>query len=86
VRDHAGSPPRQRQPGAGKNREPRRIPVRRSLCDLYVDYLFAEYGELDSDYVLSRHPDNTYCVDPAVISMVRMDPLGGRVSMPFRSG
>jgi integrase len=35
----------------GKHREPKQIPVRRALCDLYVNYLFAEYGELDSDYV-----------------------------------
>jgi integrase len=35
----------------GKHREPKQIPIRRAWCDLYVDYLFAEYGELDSDYV-----------------------------------
>lgn len=35
----------------GKQREPKQIPVRRALCELYVDYLFAEYGEMDSDYV-----------------------------------
>ena len=35
----------------GKSRDPKEIPVRRTLCDLYVDYLFGEYGELDSDYV-----------------------------------
>ncbi|WP_241842395.1 tyrosine-type recombinase/integrase [Pseudofrankia sp. BMG5.36] len=38
----------------GKNRESKEIPVRRSLCDLYVDYLFAEYGELESDYVFAN--------------------------------
>jgi integrase len=35
----------------GKTREPKQIPVRRSLLDLCTDYLFAEYGELDGDYV-----------------------------------
>ncbi|SDW92460.1 Site-specific recombinase XerD [Saccharopolyspora shandongensis] len=35
----------------GKSREAKQIPVRRTLLDLYTDYLFAEYGELGSDYV-----------------------------------
>lgn len=35
----------------GKSRDPKQIPVRRALLDLYADYLFGEYGELDSDYV-----------------------------------
>src|SRR6266566_395092 len=35
----------------GKSRDPKQIPVRRTLLDLYADYLFGEYGELDSDYV-----------------------------------
>jgi integrase len=35
----------------GKSRDPKQIPVRRTLLDLYADYLFGEYGELDCDYV-----------------------------------
>ncbi|MFF0228600.1 tyrosine-type recombinase/integrase [Streptomyces sp. NPDC004629] len=35
----------------GKSRDPKEIPVRQTLLDLYTDYLFAEYGELDCDYV-----------------------------------
>jgi hypothetical protein len=39
------------------------------------------------DYVLSRRPlDNTYCLDSAVISIGRMDPLFGAASKPFQSG
>ena len=34
---------------------------------LYADYLTREYGSLDSDYVLSRHPDKTICPEPGVI-------------------
>ncbi|MFE1314719.1 tyrosine-type recombinase/integrase [Streptomyces sp. NPDC058755] len=35
----------------GKSRDTKEIPVRCTLLDLYTDYLFAEYGELDCDYV-----------------------------------
>ncbi|GGU94743.1 hypothetical protein GCM10010182_08680 [Actinomadura cremea] len=35
----------------GRSREARQIPVRQALCDLYVDCLFGEYGELESDCV-----------------------------------
>ncbi|MBS2531975.1 tyrosine-type recombinase/integrase [Catenulispora sp. NF23] len=35
----------------GKSREAKQIPVRSALLDLYTDYLFAEYGEIDSDYL-----------------------------------
>jgi len=38
------------------------------------------------DYVLSGYPDKTYCLDSAVISTVRMDPLDSGVSEPVRSG
>ncbi|MGW0275697.1 tyrosine-type recombinase/integrase [Streptomyces sp. NPDC003006] len=39
----------------GKSRDPEEIPVRQTLLDLYTDYLFGEYGELDCDYVF-REP------------------------------
>jgi integrase/recombinase XerD len=35
----------------GKSRDPKQIPVRQALLDLYAEYLFGEYGELDCDYV-----------------------------------
>ena len=35
----------------GKSRDPRQIPVRQALLDLYAGYLFGEYGELSCDYV-----------------------------------
>ncbi|WP_199565801.1 tyrosine-type recombinase/integrase [Spongiactinospora rosea] len=35
----------------GKSRDPKQIPVRQTLLELYTDYLFTEYGELDCDYV-----------------------------------
>ncbi|MDX3690240.1 tyrosine-type recombinase/integrase [Streptomyces europaeiscabiei] len=35
----------------GKSHDPKEIPVRQTLLDLYTEYLFAEYGELDCDYV-----------------------------------
>lgn len=35
----------------GKSREAKQIPVRRTLLELYTDNLFAEYGDLDCDYV-----------------------------------
>lgn len=34
-----------------KSRQPRSIPVSAELLRLYADYLHAEYGDLDSDYV-----------------------------------
>ena len=43
------------------------VPASAALFRLYADYLAREYGALDSDYVLSRHPDNTYCPEPGVI-------------------
>jgi integrase/recombinase XerD len=52
--------PRDNGNGArSKSREPRLIPVSAGLVRLYADYLHGEYGDLDCDYVLSRHPDNT---------------------------
>jgi integrase/recombinase XerD len=35
----------------GKSRDPKQIPVRQALLDLYAGYLFGEYAELDCDYV-----------------------------------
>jgi hypothetical protein len=34
---------------------------------LYSEYMHAEYGDIDSDYVLSGCRDNTYCPEPGVI-------------------
>jgi integrase/recombinase XerD len=42
-----------------KSREQRTVPVSAGLIRLYGDYLHGEYGDLDSDFVLSGHPDNT---------------------------
>ena len=50
-----------------KARDPRTIPVRAQVIRLYGDYLATEYGDLDSDYVLSGLRDNTYCPEPGVI-------------------
>ena len=79
--------PRQNDNGArAKAGRSRVIPASPELMRLYADYLNREYGALDSDYVLSGRPDNTYCVDSAVISMARVNPLDSRVRMPIRSG
>ena len=48
-------------PAAGRSRSGA------ELIRLYADYLHGEYGDIDSDYVLSRCPDNTYCPEPGVI-------------------
>ena len=45
----------------------RTVPVAPELIRLYADYLHEEYGGIDSDYVLSRSPDNTYCPEPGII-------------------
>jgi len=50
-----------------KNHSGRSVPVSGQLVRLWGDYLYEEYGDLDCDYVLSRHPDNTYCPEPGVI-------------------
>ncbi len=50
-----------------KSRQQHTIPVSAPLIRLWGDYLAAEYGDLDSDYVLSGFRDNTYCPDLAVI-------------------
>ena len=79
--------PRANDNGArAKAATPRTIPVSPEVIRLYADYLHEEYGDLDSDYVLSGCPDNTYCVDPVVISNAWLDPVGSRASMPIRSG
>jgi len=58
----------------GKSRDPRRIPVRQALLDLYADYLFGEYGELSCDYVfvtLWNGPAGTPMTYWAVMSLVK---------------
>ncbi|MCX4515852.1 hypothetical protein OHA27_37610 [Streptomyces sp. NBC_01619] len=40
----------------GESRDPKEIPVRCTLLDVYTDYLCAEYGELDCDYVRVCEP------------------------------
>ncbi|MEU5547877.1 tyrosine-type recombinase/integrase [Streptomyces sioyaensis] len=35
----------------GKSRTEKQVPVRQTLIDLYTDYLFGDYGDLESDYV-----------------------------------
>jgi hypothetical protein len=44
------------------------VPVSTPLVRLYSEYMHTEYGDIDSDYVLSRHPDNTSCPETAVMS------------------
>jgi len=43
------------------------VPVSAPLVRLYSEYMHAEYGGIDSDYVLSGCPDNTCCPEPGVI-------------------
>jgi integrase/recombinase XerD len=50
-----------------KSANTRIIPVSAELVRLYADYLHEEYGDLDSDYVLSGYRDNTYCPETAVM-------------------
>ncbi|HLQ54325.1 MAG TPA: hypothetical protein VK162_08635, partial [Streptosporangiaceae bacterium] len=50
-----------------KSRQVRTVPASDQLIRLYGDYVHQEFGDLDSDYVLSRNPDNTYCPDLAVM-------------------
>jgi hypothetical protein len=45
------------------------VPVSAPLVRLYSEYMHAEYGDIDSGYVLSRSPDNTYCPEPGVIQI-----------------
>ena len=52
-----------------KLREAAVIPVSTPLVRLYSEYMHGEYGDLDCDYVLSGHRDNTYCPEPGVIRM-----------------
>src|SRR5260370_41410685 len=46
--------PRENNPNRarGKSWDPKQIPVRQALLDLYADYLFGEYGELSCGYLL----------------------------------
>lgn len=53
-----------------KTRGVHQVPVSASLIRLYSEYMHVEYGPLDSDYVLSRYPDNTNCPDLAVIPSI----------------
>jgi len=58
----------------GKSRDPKQIPVRQALLDLYADYLFGEYGELSCDYVfvtLRNGPAGTPMTYWAVMSLVK---------------
>jgi hypothetical protein len=50
-----------------KLREAAVIPVSAPLVRLYSEYMYAEYGDLDCDLVLSGCRDNTYCPEPGVI-------------------
>ncbi len=60
--------PRVNDNGArSKSRQVRTVPASDQLIRLYGDYVHQEFGDLDSDYVLSGFRDNTYCPDLAVI-------------------
>jgi integrase/recombinase XerD len=50
-----------------KSADSRTVPVSAQAIRLWGDYLAAEYGDLDSDYVLSGCRDNTYCPETAVM-------------------
>ena len=54
----ASSPSRQRERGRAKLRSAAVVPVSVPLARLYSEYMHVEYGDLGSDYVLSRCPDN----------------------------
>lgn len=66
--------PRANDNGArSKSAKARTIPVRSSLIRLYADYLHAEYGDLDSDYVfvnLFAEPRGHALSYPAVYDLV----------------
>jgi integrase/recombinase XerD len=66
--------PRVNDNGArSKSRQCRTIPVRAELIRLYADYLHAEYGDLDSDYVfvnLFAEPRGQALSYPAVYDLV----------------
>ena len=64
----------QRQRGAVQVAPVRTIPVSAGLIRLYADYLHAEYGDLDSDYVfvnLCAEPRGQALTYPAVYDLVR---------------
>jgi integrase/recombinase XerD len=67
--------PRDNDNGArSKSREPRLIPVSAELVRLYADYLYGEYGSLDSDYVFANlwgQPHGRPLAYPAVYDLVR---------------
>jgi integrase/recombinase XerD len=69
-----------------KSRQQRTIPVSAELIRLYGDYVHAEYGDLDSDYVLSGCPDNTYCLDRDVIRTARQPRWSQQLSTTSSSG
>ena len=59
--------PRENANGARAKSGGRAVPAGGELIRLYADYLHLEYGDIDSDYVLSGCRDNTYCPEPGVI-------------------
>ena len=61
----------------------RTVPAGPELIRLYADYLHEEYGSIDSDYVLSRNPDNMYCPESGVIWTSRPESASDR---PFFAG
>ena len=69
-----------------KLREAAVIPVSTPLVRLYSEYMHAEYGDLDCDYVLSRRPDNTYCPEHGVIPRKSASSLVTSVAGFQRSG
>jgi integrase/recombinase XerD len=79
--------PRVNDNGArSKSRRVRTVPAGDQLIRLYGDYVHREFGDLDSDYVLSRHPDNTYCPEPGVIQRKSASSLATSVAGFQRSG
>jgi integrase len=77
--------PRENANGARAKSGARAVPVAPELIRLYADCLHEEYGGIDSDYVLSRRRDNTYCPEPGVIQRTSASSLVTSVTRFQRS-
>jgi len=63
----------------------RAVPAGAPLMRLYADYLNREYGAVDSDFMLSGRPDNTYCAETAVMPATHGKWSGARECLPAES-
>lgn len=64
--------PRGNVNGARAKSGPREVPIAAGLLRLYADYLFGEYGALDSDYVVSdiTHSLRRHLLPPAPVPII----------------